>query len=244
MGNSGRPNLAFSSFGLSNVDPNTGTLTIKPGLGFNGAFLSADIADIVIRAVSNHSRAKVVSAPRILVNDNATGTLASVNEAPFTSINASNTVSTTSFAGYASAGTTITVTPHISEGNHLQIEYQVTLSSFTGQAQSNSPPPRQTNTVQSKVTVPDGGTIVVGGLNRMDQSSTVTGIPLLDQIPLVNLATSNRTDNKAMQSLFVFIRPIVMRDDEFEDLKYLSARDNLKTKIPEDEPSSEPLVIP
>src|SRR5690606_748390 len=107
-------------------------------------------------------------------------------EQPTTSINASNTVSTTSFGGYQSAGTTITLTPHISEGDHLQLEYAIVLSTFGAGATSDGiPPPRQTNTIQSQVTVPDGSMIIVGGLNRTDIRKTVDAIPFLGKIPIL-----------------------------------------------------------
>ncbi|MDQ3439338.1 MAG: hypothetical protein M3478_03200, partial [Planctomycetota bacterium] len=115
--------ITFSSFGLSTVDPATGRLAVVPGLGFNGALLNADVADVVLRALASNSRSKIIAAPRVLVNDNATGTLFSIAESPFTSINANNTISTTSFAGYAEAGTEIKLTPHISEDDYLQLEY-------------------------------------------------------------------------------------------------------------------------
>ena len=71
----------------------------------------SEVADAVIQAMANHTRSKVLSAPRLVVADNAAGTLASVQEVPYTSVNASTTVATTSFAGFAEAGTTIQVTP-------------------------------------------------------------------------------------------------------------------------------------
>ncbi len=235
--------VTFSSYGLSDVTANTGQLALKPGLGFNGALVDADIGEVVIRALKTSGRAKVVSAPRILVNDNATGTLASINEAPFSSVNASNTVATTSFAGYASAGTTISITPHISEGDHLQLDYQVTLNSFTGQGSDSSPPPRQTNTVSSQVTIPDGSWIVVGGLNRQDTSKSVTGIPLIDDIPILKHLARNETQNTSDSTLFVFMRPLILRDDQFEDLKYLSAKDLEPYGLADKLPVSEPMLM-
>lgn len=235
--------LTFSDFGLSTVDPVTARLTLTPANGFNGALLSQDIADVVLHALSSHSRARVVSAPKILINDNAPGSLSSVNEAPYTSINASETVSTTSFAGYATAGTTIAITPHISEGNHLQIEYQVTLSSFSAKPSGSVPPPRQTNTIASKVTIPDGFTIVVGGLNRKDFSKSVSAIPFLEYVPVLNLLGGTRDINDSNQSLFVFIRPVILRDDDFEDLKYLSAKDLEAVQLPSEFPTCEPLTM-
>jgi general secretion pathway protein D len=235
----------FSSFGLSTVDPTTGQLTITPSVGFNGTVLSSDLASMVIQAVQTDGTDKVLSAPRILVNDNATGTLESVDESPYTSVNASTTVSTTSFAGYAEAGTTITVTPHISEGDHLQLEYSITLSDFTGSANSSSgiPPPRQTNTVSSKITVPDGNTVIVGGLKRTDSSHTKEGIPFLTDIPILGNLFSDITDSGDHSTLFVFIRPVILRDDEFADLKFYSERDGKAAGLPGDYPASEPLIV-
>ncbi|GAG00230.1 unnamed protein product, partial [marine sediment metagenome] len=177
--------LVFSSFGLSKPDKTTAELELIPGAGFNGVLISPGTAQVVLRTLASNGRSKVVSSPKVLVNDNATATLASISEAPFTSINASDTVSTTSFAGYASAGTTVTVTPHISEGQHVQLEYSITVNSFTGEGAAGIPPPRQTNEINSKVTIPDGYAVVVGGLTRKDFSSTVSSIPLLGEIPIL-----------------------------------------------------------
>ena len=45
----GNQYLVFSSFGLSTVNPN-GQLSLIPGVGFNGALISSQIADVVVRA--------------------------------------------------------------------------------------------------------------------------------------------------------------------------------------------------
>ena len=235
--------ITFSSFGLSRVDPGTGRLTLSPGLGFNGALVSADIADVVVKALKAHGRARVVSAPKVLVNDNATGSLSSIAEAPFTSINASDTVATTSFAGFASAGTTISVTPHISEGNHLQLDYSIELNAFTGSGSETLPPPRQTNSVQSKVTIPDGHTIIVGGLTRQDTSQTKAALPWLGDIPWVEYLFSSRSASDKRTTLFMFIRPVILRDDAFLDLKFLSGREQQRAGLPGDYPASEPLLM-
>ena len=242
----GDPNvIAFDSFGISRVNPVTGRLAITPQLGFNAAVLSSDVADVVLRALATDSRARVYSAPRVLVNDNAEGRLSSVAESPFTSVNASQTVATTSFAGYARAGTTIRLVPHISEDEYLQLEYEVELSSFTGAAnqQTGLPPPRQENSVQSEVTIPDGFTIVVGGLRGTSFSEAVNSVPILGQIPLIKYLFSSRQRNSAETSLYVFIRPTILRDDRFEDLKYLSGGNLKAAGLPGDLPQSEPLLM-
>jgi len=247
-GGSGRNQIVtFSSFGLSTPNPETGRLALLPGAGFNGALISSDIADVVVRALAQSTRARVTSAPRILVNDNNAGTLSSIAEFPYASVNASNTVATTSFGDYAQAGTEITVTPHISEADYLQLEYSVSLSSFTGgpvqQGDTILPPPRKADSVQSQVTIPDGSTIVVGGLNRKNFTQTVDKLPFLGDIPLLGYLFSNRSHSNENSTLFVFIRPVILRDDKFADLRFLSEQDVRAAEVPGDFPASEPLTV-
>lgn len=225
------------------MDPVTGSLALKPGVGFNGALVNPTTFAAVIKALAASGRARVISAPRVLVNDNATATLTSVSEAPFTSINASDTVSTVSFAGYASAGSTLTVTPHISEGDYVQLQYSITLNSFTGEGGGGVPPPRQTNNLTSEVTVPNGYAVIVGGLNRRDLSDTVTKVPWLGDIPILGhlFRLTGKTDKNS--TLFVFIRPVILRDDQFEDLKYLSERDLELAELPSNLPPCELLIM-
>jgi type II secretory pathway component GspD/PulD (secretin) len=235
--------LTFGSFGLSTMNLATGVPTLIPGAGFNGIILDPDGVNVVLRALATSGRAKVLSAPRILVNDNSTGTLSSVAEAPFTSVNASTTVATTSFAGYASAGTTVAVTPHISQDDYLRLGYSLTLNSFTGAGAGGVPPPRQTNTVDSEVVVPDGHTIVVGGLKRQDVSETLSKIPFLGDIPGLGYLFSSISKTATESSLFIFIRPVILRDDQFRDLRYLSDLDAERAEIAVPMPESRPMPM-
>jgi len=235
--------VVFSSFDLSKVNSTTGSLAITPGTGFNGTLIGPDSINAVIRALSTCGNSRILSAPRVLVNDNSSASLSSVSEAPFTSVNASQTVATTTFAGYASAGTTVTVTPHISEGDHLQLQYTITLNSFSGKGSGGVPPPRQTNQVNSEVTVPDGYTVIVGGLNRKDSSKTASKVPLLGDVPILGHLFSSDSINDSESTLFVFIRPIILRDDKFEDMKYFAERDLAIAGRPSNYPSSNPIVM-
>ena len=209
--------FAFSSYGLSTVDPVSGALSIIPGLAFNGTLVDPDTADVVTRALVAHRRARVTSAPRILVSDNATGQLTSVEEVPFTSVNASQTVATTSFAGFAEAGTTITVTPRIRDEKSLQLEIAITVNTFTGGGSEGIPPPRQTEEVTSQV---DCARRAHGHPGRAQ--------PRVEFVRLHGTAVAQshsdraRTDGAhldcgASSSMFVFIRPIILQDDKFHD---------------------------
>jgi general secretion pathway protein D len=244
----------FTSFGLSEVDGTNGMLTPIPNLGFNGILLDPEVADVIVQALSTHSRGRVLASPKILVNDNQTGTLESVNSVPFNSVNTVNTISTQSLGGDQQAGTTITVTPHINEDDHLQLEFEVEFSAFVGEgitidggiggADVVLPPARQIDRVGSVVTIPDGKTIVVGGLKQITDSHTFAGVPWVEHIPLLRELTSRTNDTHQTTSFFLFIRPKILRDSRFRDLRYLSDIDVDAAQIEGDYPKSHPIVIP
>ncbi|MEM1068583.1 MAG: secretin N-terminal domain-containing protein [Planctomycetota bacterium] len=234
----------FTSFGLSQVDPTTGRLTPIPSLGFNGVLLDPEVADVIVQALTSHARSRLLASPKILVNDNQQGKLESVASVPFRSINTINTISSESLGGDQEAGTIVTVTPHINEDDHLQLEFEVEFSTFTGQGDANLPPPRQIDRVRSVVTIPDGKTVVVGGLKRIGQADSFTGVPWIEKVPVLRELTSLTTENESTISFFLFIRPKILRDSRFRDLRYLSEIDLNEARIPGDVPVSRPIAIP
>jgi len=234
--------FTLSAFGINQVDGDNG-LSVLPGLGLNGAVLVPEIADVVIQALKSDGRTEVVAAPKVLVNDNATGTISSVAQAPVQSINQGQNSDTVTFSGFVDAGTTITVTPHIAEGDHLRLEFEVALESFTGDAGGGLPPPRSSNTVTSEVTIPDGATIVVGGINRRDYSESVSRIPILGELPVLEYLFSSRTTSETESTLFVFLRPVILRDDKFADLKHYAKPDVAAAGLKPDYPVSGPRMI-
>jgi general secretion pathway protein D len=236
--------LALSSFGISKVDPVTGKLTPINSQGGTFAVLSPGIADVVIRALQTNSRARLVSAPQLLVNDNGKGKLQSVSQEPFAEIlDTSTTQSRTGLGGLAQAGTTISVEPHISEDDYLQLAYSIELSNFTGTGSNGLPPPSVKNSVDSTVTVPDGNTIVVGGLKVRNFRESRETIPFIELIPYADWLFGSRSNANTNQTLFVFIRPTILRDDRFEDLKYLSGRAMGEAGLPGNYPKSGPKAI-
>jgi type II secretory pathway component GspD/PulD (secretin) len=238
--------FSFTSFGLSQVDPKTGALTITPGRGFNGTVVNPEVADVVVRALATHRRARILSAPKIMVNDNETGTLESLESVSYASQNTSVTGNQSlTVGGTQEAGTTILVTPHINEDNNLQLEFEIEFSTFVGTGSADGlPPNRRIEKVSSVVTVPDGQTVIVGGLNRSGESREYFGVPWVEKIPIVRDLFGRTDEGQDKTSFFVFIRPLIMRDSEFRDLQFLSDRQSGLVGIPSEYPASEPVLIP
>lgn len=214
--------LFFSSFGISSIDLTTGARVLNPGGGLNGIILGPHETPIVMRAISAHGDSRVITTPKAIVSDNTTASISSVSEEPFTSVNASDTVATTSFAGFESAGTTLTVTPHIAQGDHLRLDYSFSFSNFTGSGDVGVPPPRASNNFSGVVEIPDGHTIVIGGLVTENESDSVTEVPILGRIPVIGALFQSSDRARSKTRVFAFIRARVLRDDQFADLKSVS----------------------
>ncbi|MCH8316776.1 MAG: hypothetical protein IIA64_12465, partial [Planctomycetes bacterium] len=213
------------------------------GLGFSGAVISPGDFRVLVRALETLNEGRALNIPVVLVNNNQQATLDSVLQAPFLSVNASNTTSTTSFGGTQDAGTSVTITPQIAKGDHLILEYSVSLSTFVGESSSPGlPPPRQQTNLQSVVTIPDGFTIAVGGIEIANAAEAVTQIPLLSSIPIIGELFKSRSKSSSRSRFYVFIRANVLRHDGFEDLKYISEQDVIAAGIDDGWPEVHPRV--
>lgn len=232
-----------SLFGLGTRN-SAGDRTAGDTTGFSGVVLSPGDFSVVVRALESLTKGRSISMPKLLVGNNQQASLDSVVQQPFASVNASNTISTTSFGGTQDAGTVVTIKPQIAEGDHLVLEYSVSLSTFLGAASSPTlPPAKQQNSVQSVATIPDGSTVVVGGIDLENQSKTTSQVPLLGDIPLIGAAFQNRNTTNNRSRFFVFIRANVLRGRGFEDLKYLSAKEMEAARVPDGWPEVEPRII-
>lgn len=219
--------------------------------GLTGVVLNPGDFSVVIRALETLNRGRSVSMPRLLVGNNEQASLDSTVQQPYASVNASNTVSTTSFGGTQDAGTVVTIQPQIAEGDHLLLQYSVSLSAFLGPASSATlPPPRQQNRVQSVATIPDGFTVVVGGIEIENKSNAVSQVPLLGSIPILGEAFKSRNNADSRSKFYVFIRANILRGGSgaggvggFEDLKYLSEKDIADAMVDDGFPEMKPRVI-
>ena len=233
-----------SLFGLGSPDPSAASLPAAGASGLGAVVLDPGDFSAVVRALESLNEGRSLTIPKLLVNNNQEAVLGSVLQTPYTSTNASQTVATTSLGGTLDAGTSVTVRPQIAEGDQLVLDYSVSLSSFVGSSSDPAlPPPRQENRLQSVATVPDGYTVVVGGLEIESEADATSQVPVLGSIPLLGRLFENRVRSKTKSRFFVFIRCSVLRSQTFEDLRYLSSLELDTLQLQDGWPTLEPRII-
>ncbi len=213
-----------SIFGLSSISPGS-SAAAATGTGGTAVILDPGDYSVVVKALERVSQGRSVSKANALVNNNESASVSNTVQQPFSTTTLDDGDSITSFGGSESAGTQISVTPQIAEGDFLVLTYDVSLSAFIGEATSEGlPPPSQNTSISSVATIPDGYAIVVGGLELLTDSDADTKTPILGDIPILGNLFKSQTESLSTTKFYLFIRASVLRSPAFERLKYISDR--------------------
>lgn len=74
-------------------------------------------------------------------------------------------------------------------------------------------------TVTTTVSVPDGGTVLLGGIKRLSEGRNEFGTPILNKIPYINRLFKNVGIGRETQSLMMMVTPrIIIQEEEEERL--------------------------
>lgn len=226
-------NFGFNNFGLSTLvdldsDGLPDTRQVNTALqGLTGGILDGDDFAIpfLINALKTRRDANILSIPSILVNNNSDATIESKDEFPTTTQTASaNVGNTVTFNGYENAGITLNISPSISSEFYLRLNVSLTVSTFTGAFDSNAvvPPPKVTRRVETQVFLPSGSTMVIGGITVDNDTMTKNSTPILGDLPLIGWLFASNADSTTKTTLYFFVTPHILRDDDFTDLRALS----------------------
>jgi general secretion pathway protein D len=73
--------------------------------------------------------------------------------------------------------------------------------------------------VTTTVSVPDGGTVLLGGIKRLSENRSEFGVPILNKIPYLNRLFKNVGVGRETQSLMMMVTPrIIIQEEEEEKL--------------------------
>jgi type II secretory pathway component GspD/PulD (secretin) len=112
---------------------------------------------------------------------------------------------------YIDVNLSLEVVPLINSDREVHLDIVQSIAERTGESviDNNKYPIISNRQLQTAVTVPNEGTLVLGGLIKQSQNKSTSGIPFLSRAPLIGpLFRSTTTDNKRTE-LVILIRPSV-----------------------------------
>lgn len=123
-------------------------------------------------------------------------------------------VDTFTFSGKTTSNTGTTVQDPTDPTKTVKNGQQTTTEGTTVQL-----PSLNVTTVSTTVSVPDGGTVLLGGIKRLQEGRNERGVPLLSKVPYVSRLFKNVGIGRTTQSLMMMVTPrIIIQEEEEEKL--------------------------
>lgn len=233
-----------TSFGLSTLVDETGTpiSAANPGIpvgriplpqdGISFALTRGDAftLPLILQMLEQTSDTKVLSTPRVLTNDNQQAHIKVSDAVPVVQFQTTDAgTDSTSFQEFEEAGTELKITPHIAADNYLRLDIEQLIESFdfTVAATATVPPPKTTRSLTTSITVPDGHTIVIGGLIGNSYQKRVEKIPFFGDIPLLGYLFRNTVRTQTKTNVYLFLTARILREPNFKDLNRITHRDKM-----------------
>jgi type II secretory pathway component GspD/PulD (secretin) len=211
--------------------------------GFTPAigFLNADGVHAVLSFLNSSYDAQVVSTPRIVTLDNEMATIEVTRTYPVINMagGTQNSAGSSSVT-YSNVGTILQVTPHISANDYIRLKVAPEVSSFFGNitvtvqgGQGNSSttypiPEFDYRRINTQVLIPNGNTLVMGGLVQDNPTASYSKVPVLGDIPGLGWAFRSETKTMTKDNLIIFMTPTIIKDSDFQpnSTDYLKSRPN------------------
>ncbi len=177
-----------------------------------GIFGTARISAL-ITAGEQKGQAKVIATPRVTTLNNVKAEIKSGSKIPISTIQPGSgggfAVATTQ---YVDVPLSLIVTPQITDVGTVVLDVTAENSSIPIIAPGVAPQINSQST-KTQVTVPDGGTTVIGGVLSDDERESVDRTPGLSRIPLLGNIFKRKGVRRDTQEILFFITPRIYRPD-------------------------------
>jgi type IV pilus assembly protein PilQ len=176
-------------------------------MGFSFAnILDTFRLDVYLTALETAGEGRIISSPKVTTQNNQQAEIIQGRQIPVQTV-ANFTVTTR----YVNAALELKATPQITaEGTIIMtIEIQNNAADFANLV--NGIPPITTQSAKTTVMIPDGGTTVIGGIYRTEDSITRDRVPFLYQIPILGNLFKSFARTKQNRELLIFITPRIIK---------------------------------
>ncbi|KJH66078.1 type II secretion system secretin GspD [Chromobacterium violaceum] len=174
---------------------------------------------LLAQALEQEAQGNLVASPQLVTMDNEKAKIVIGQEIGVPTATYPAGTNGTSNAPYSTydrktVGFGLEITPQISEGGTIRMKIsqaadsidQTTLSAAAG-------PTFNRRTLDTVVTVGDGGLVALGGLTQETTSNAEDKVPLLGDIPVIGNLFKYQGKERKKTNLMIFIRPTIIRDE-------------------------------
>jgi len=191
---------------------------------------------LLLQALGQSTKANLLSTPSITTLDNQAAEIIVGQNVPFRTGTFTGNGQTQNTIERRDVGITMRVTPRVNQGDVVQLEISQEVSSLLSTNVAGAADlVTNRRSIKTTVLADNGGTIVLGGLITNDRQSQRSEVPGLGKLPVFGGLFRSRQENARRQTLFVFLRPTILRsrgdvaavsNNRFQRLKAIEAEDD------------------
>jgi len=226
----------------TSVASSIGADVTTPGLSVAGTFLDDIQVDFLIQATQAHEDSRSLTAPRITLFNGQRSYVSIATQTAYVTdlepIVAENALAYNPVVSFIPSGTVLDVEATVSADRRyvtMTVRPQVLLlKGFTEYSISSATDPNGGTTsvgviqlpeiviqeLKTTVSVPDGGTLLLGGQKLTGELQREKGVPLLSKIPIIKRAFTNRSMVRDEQTLLILIKPKIIIQAEEEERQF------------------------
>ncbi len=164
---------------------------------------------VELSALEAEGLGRVVASPRLVTANQSKALIEQGTELPYQLAGANGSTS----IAFRKANLRLEVTPHITPDGSITMYLEV----FKDSVGQNTPAGFAIDTkhVMTQVRVPDGGTVMIGGIYETNDSVNRAGVPGLRDNPLFGWMFGNRSSKRNRQELLIFLSPKMLEQSAF-----------------------------
>jgi type IV pilus secretin PilQ/predicted competence protein len=162
--------------------------------------------DLALTAMETNGTGQIISSTKVTALNNKQAEVIQGRQIPV-----QTTANFTVTTQYVNAALQLRATPQITADGSIVMELDIQNNAADFSNLVNGIPPITTQSAKTQVMVPDGGTTVIGGISRLEDSITQQRVPFLYQIPILGTLFKNFARTKTNRELLIFITPRIIR---------------------------------
>lgn len=198
----------FNSTNPSGSIGTQGLATSSPGLF---AEYSNDNVELVLNALKERGRLRTISTPKLLAMEGREAESVVGTRIGFKVTTTANQV-TTETIEFLESGIILKVTPSVDRSGRIMLDIHPEVSA--GTISDDGIPSKSTTQVSTRMLVPNGKTVFMGGLIRHSVNNSREGVPGLGDLPVIGGLFSNDSKNISSSEIVVLITPRIINFGE------------------------------
>jgi len=196
----------MSNFPLTDVFDKAGA---SGSLGLLYGFSDSSMLDVQLQALQDENLLNILSSPSLTTLDNQTSFTETGEKIPYVST-ASAGGAVTQMVQFVDAVLRLEITPHVIDGESLKMKILVKKDEVDPTRDVQGNPYIIKKQTQTTLIVNEGQTIVISGLTKQTNTAAKSGIPILQDIPVVKWLFSRDSKGDIMQEILIFITPKIL----------------------------------